>query len=76
MQAFQNSVNIAMCNRVGTEDKMVFSGESVVCDSNGNILSVAGSDETLLIAEVDLPSASKIRKKKPYTCLRRQELYE
>ena len=24
MQAFQNSVNIAMCNRVGKEDKMFF----------------------------------------------------
>ena len=70
VQAFQNSVNIAMCNRVGTEDKMVFSGESVVCDSNGSILSVASNKETLLIAEVNLPSASEIRKKKPYTCLR------
>ena len=76
VQAFQNSVNIAMCNRVGKEDKMVFSGESVVSDNNGSILSVAGSDETLLIAEVDLPSASAARKKQPYTSLRRQELYE
>lgn len=28
VQAFQNSVNIAMCNRVGNEGGMVFSGES------------------------------------------------
>ena len=76
VQAFQNSVNIAMCNRVGKEDKMIFSGESVVCDVNGSILSVAGSDETLLIAEVDLPSASAVRNNKPYTGLRRRELYE
>ena len=76
VQAFQNSVNIAMCNRVGREDKMVFSGESIVCDSNGNILSVAGSDETLLIAEVDLSGAFETRKKKPYTSLRRPELYK
>ena len=41
-----------------------------------NILSVAGSDETLLIAEVDLPSASAVRNNKPYTGLRRRELYE
>ena len=76
VQAFQNSVNIAMCNRVGKEDRMVFSGESIVCDSNGNILSVAGSDETLLIAEVDLSKASETRKMKPYTSLRRPELYK
>ena len=72
----KNSVNIAMCNRVGKEDRMVFSGESIVCDSNGNILSVAGSDETLLIAEVDLSKASETRKMKPYTSLRRPELYK
>lgn len=76
VQAFQNSVNIAMCNRVGTEDKMSFSGESVVCDYVGDIISVADSDETLLIAEVDLSAASEKRKKKPYTSLRRVELYE
>lgn len=55
---------------------MIFSGESVVYDSSGGVLSVAGSDETLLIAEIDLPGASENRKKKPYTCLRRPELYE
>jgi hypothetical protein len=39
-------------------------------------ISVAGSDETLLIAEVDLPGAFETRKKKPYTSLRRPELYK
>ena len=76
VQAFQNSVNIAMCNRVGREDKMIFSGESVVCNYDGDIISSAGSDETLLISEVDLSAASEKRKKKPYTSLRRPNLYE
>ena len=76
MQAFQNSVNIAMCNRVGREDKMIFSGESVVCNYDGDVISSAGSDETLLISEVDLSDASEKRKKKPYTILRRLDLYE
>ena len=76
VQAFQNSVNIAMCNRVGREDKMIFSGESVVCNYDGDVISSAGSDETLLISEVDLSAASEKRKKKPYTILRRLDLYE
>ena len=76
VQAFQNSVNIAMCNRVGKEDKMVFSGESVVCNYDGDIISVAGLDEILLISEVDLSAALEKRKKKPYTSLRRPDLYE
>ena len=76
VQAFQNSVNIAMCNRVGKEDKMVFSGESVVCNYDGDIISVAGLDEILLISEVDLSAALEKRKKKPYTSLRRPDLYD
>ena len=75
VQAFQNSVNIAMCNRVGREGNMEFSGESVVVDYSGNKLAFAGSDEELVIVDVDLPGATKARNEKPYTALRRLELY-
>ena len=38
---------------------------------------VLGSDkEELLLAEVDLPGASERRGQRPYTALRRTELYE
>lgn len=76
VQAFQNSVNIAMCNRVGIEDEMEFSGGSIVCDYNGMLIALAGSDEELLIADIDVDDASVTRKNKPYTSLRRTELYE
>ena len=76
MQAFQNSVNIAMCNRAGLEDGMDFSGESIVCDYEGDILSLAGADEELLIAEVNMQGASDTRRRKPYVQLRRTDLYE
>ena len=75
IQAFQNSVNVAMCNRVGLEGSMDFSGESIVADYNGNTVALAGDGETLLFAEVDLPAASATRERKPYTSLRRPELY-
>ena len=55
---------------------MVFSGESVVCNYDGDSISVAGLDEILLISEVDLSAALEKRKKKPYTSLRRPDLYD
>lgn len=41
VQAFQSSVAIAMCNRVGVEGEMFFSGESIVVDENGNVIKKA-----------------------------------
>ena len=76
IQAFQNSAYVAMCNRVGREDRMDFCGESIVADYNGDTVALAGNEETLLFAEVDLPAAAAARQRKPYTSLRRPELYE
>lgn len=76
VQAFHSSVNIAMCNRVGAEGGMEFSGESIICDYNGEAVAIAGNSEELLIADVDLPGAEKTRKLKPYTSLREGRFYE
>lgn len=75
VQAFQNSVNIAMCNRVGTEGEMAFSGESLVADHLGALAALASDEEELLFCDVDLSAAADMRKAKPYTSLRRPELY-
>ena len=75
VQAFQNSVNIAMCNRCGAEDGMTFSGASMVSDAHGALLALAGTEEELLIADVDLRDAAQTRREKPYTALRRTALY-
>lgn len=75
VQAFQNSVAIAMCNRVGREGDMVFSGRSLVTDANGETLAQAGGEETLLYAQVDLAASGRIRAARPYTSLRRPALY-
>ena len=76
VQAFQNSVNIAMCNRVGIEDSMAFSGESIVSGYNGNILALADDTEQLIVTDIDMSGAAKAREENPYTSLRRPDYYE
>jgi predicted amidohydrolase len=76
VQAFQNSVAIAMCNRVGTEGNMVFAGESILTDANGNVIVKADDTEKLIFAEIDLQTVEKVRNGKPYTTLRRTEMYK
>jgi predicted amidohydrolase len=76
VQAFQNSVAIAMCNRVGTEGDMAFAGESLLIDPNGIVIVKADDTERLIFAEIDLQSVGKVRSGKPYTNLRRTEWYK
>lgn len=75
IQAFQNSVPIAMCNRVGKEGGMDFSGESLVTDAEGKLLLIADDQEKLLYCEVYPERSKVIRESKPYTSLRRKEFY-
>ncbi len=76
VQAMQNSVNIAMCNRVGEEDAIAFCGESLIIDYHGSITALAGADEELLIGDVDLKAAHDRRIHHPYITSRRPEVYE
>ena len=75
IQAFQNSVMVAMCNRVGREGDMDFAGESIVVDANGNVAARAGDQEQILYADIDLAESGKIRSSRPYTSLRRKKWY-
>lgn len=75
VQAFQNSVFVAMCNRVGVEDGMDFAGESLVVSPEGQVLVEGDDTQQLIYAEIDLSAARALREKKPYTALRRRELY-
>jgi predicted amidohydrolase len=76
VQSFQNSVAIAMCNRVGTEGDMVFAGESILADADGNVIVKADDNERLILEEIDLQTVEKVRSEKPYTTLRRPDMYK
>ena len=73
--AFQNSLAVAMCNRVGMEGKMDFAGESIVVDALGNVISKADDKEQILYADIEMKQSSEIRDEKPYFKLRRAEIY-
>ena len=75
VQAMQSSVWVAMCNRTGREDAMLFNGQSLVIDPHGNVAAKAGSDETLLLCDVDLAAAAAMRSQNPYFTLRRPGCY-
>jgi predicted amidohydrolase len=76
VQAFQNSVFAVMCNRVGVEDQMSFSGESLVVSPDGDTLVLGNDQEELLTFDLDLKKARRVRESKPYTNLRRPEFYK
>jgi len=75
VQAMQNSVFVAMCNRVGLEGDMDFAGESIIVDPNGDVVCKGNDKEGLIMKDIDLSLSREIRSKRPYLKLRRPELY-
>jgi predicted amidohydrolase len=75
VQAMQNSVFVAMCNRVGIEDEMDFCGQSLVAAPDGSVVYRGDYDEKLCTVELDLTQAQERRKVCPYLSTRRPEWY-
>lgn len=75
VQAYQNNVFIAMCNRTGREGGMEFAGESLLVDCDGNVLLKSNDEEQLLKYEIDLSKVSESRKQRPYIELLRPDQY-
>ena len=44
--AFQNGYYVALCNRVGREEKLTFAGESFVCGPDGTVIARPHKDAT------------------------------
>ena len=75
--AFQNGYFTALCNRVGEEEKLNFSGESFVCDPDGNVISRAGKGtEEILYCDIDLEKVNSSHARRLFLQDRRPELYE
>ena len=75
--AFQNGYFTALCNRVGEEECLTFSGESFVCNPEGVVIARAGlGTEEILFCNIDLNDCGKSHAKRLFLRDRRPELYE
>jgi predicted amidohydrolase len=74
--AFQNGYFTALCNRVGLEDQLDFSGESFVCDPAGRVIATAGQGrEEILYCDLDLSAVATCHARQLFLPDRRPELY-
>ena len=72
----ETQIFVAMCNRVGREDGMDFSGESLIVHPSGDVIYKADDREQLIVQELDLAEARLRREqKRPYLSQRRPECY-
>ena len=69
VQAFQNTVFAAMCNRVGPEGEVTFVGQSLVAGPDGSLRLLAGESEELLVTEIPLEEARQARRNRPWLTL-------
>lgn len=74
--AFQNGYFTALCNRVGQEDQLNFSGESFVCSPDGEVMARAqsGADQ-ILYCDIDLHAIRNSHAKQLFFPDRRPSLY-
>ena len=75
--AFQNGYFTALCNRVGAEENLVFSGESFVCAPDGVVLARAGQGSTeILYCDLDLKQVAQSNARRLFFRDRRPQLYK
>jgi len=74
--ALQNGYFVALCNRVGPEERLTFAGESFVCDPNGHVIARAPrGQDVILEADVDLSLVASSHARQLFLKHRRPELY-
>jgi predicted amidohydrolase len=74
--AFQNGYFVALCNRVGDESGMQFSGESFVCAPDGTVIARGRrGEEQILYADIDLSAAGRSHARRLFLRDRRPNLY-
>ena len=74
--AFQNGYFAALCNRVGVEEQLTFSGESFVVDPEGRIVAKgARLADDLIIADIETAKVQGSTARRLFWRDRRPELY-
>lgn len=74
--AFQNGYFAALCNRVGEEECLTFSGESFVCAPDGRVIARAPAlADDILYAEIDPAECERSHARRLFLRHRRPDLY-
>jgi len=74
--AFQNGYFVALCNRVGREERLHFAGESFVCSPSGQVVARADRDrDQILYTDLDLEEAASSHASRLFLRDRRPDLY-
>jgi len=74
-RAIENQCYVVACNRVGTDTNNEFGGMSMVVDPLGEIVAEGGSEEKIVLAEIDLDKVDDVRNRIPIFRDRREERY-
>jgi len=74
--AIANSLYVVAVNRVGTEDKLNFWGQSFICDAFGKIIKKAGKKNEILISKINLLDNDIIAKEWSFMKNRRGDTYK
>lgn len=74
--AFQNGYWVALCNRVGEEERLTFAGESFVVDPEGTVIARGPAlEDAIVIAEVDLARIPSSTARRLFWRDRRPDVY-
>ncbi len=74
--AFQNGYYVALCNRVGAEEKLTFAGESFVVDPEGQVIARGKKlADDLVVADLDFSCCETSTARRLFWRDRRPELY-
>ncbi|HMC76675.1 MAG TPA: nitrilase-related carbon-nitrogen hydrolase [Vicinamibacterales bacterium] len=74
--AFQNGYFTALCNRVGEEECLTFSGESFVCAPDGRVIARApAGEDAILYADLDIAETGRSHARRLFLRDRRPDLY-
>ena len=74
--AIANGVFVAAINRIGTEDKLTFWGNSFVCDPGGTVIAQASATEPeALVVKIDFAQVEAWRRGWPFLRDRRIDAY-
>jgi len=65
-RAIENQAYVVGVNRVGSGGKLAYTGDSIIVDPLGDVLTIAGDAETTLTADVDPARVAQVRREFPF----------